>query len=301
MVSYKSGLRKCKNVNCVAGFTFSQNTTYGLGGGVLKAYFPSTVLQTKIVYKRCKSAGQPYVVVGNGSNILASDKLFEGSVICTRKLSGIIKLKEGKLLCLAGTKIPELLLYCKKNCLGGLEYLAGIPATVGGAAYMNAGASGKSISDNIDNVVIYDGLVRKLSNKHCNFGYRHSTMRDINAIILYVVLQTYTSTYEKVEENIRYNRQKRARLPKGKSCGCVFKNPNGYSAGYLIDACGLKGFKLGCAQVSPLHANFIINYGNKAEDVKNLIDLVKLRVFESFGIMLSEEVVYIGDFNDINS
>lgn len=301
MVLYRSGLNSSKDIKCSERFTFAQNTTYALGGGVLKAYFPSTVLQAKIAYDQCKREGKPFVVLGNGSNILASDKFFEGSVICTKKLRGIIKLKDGKLLCLAGTKISELLSYCKKRGMGGLEYLAGIPATVGGAASMNAGIGTNSISENINYVVIYGDKASKLSNRQCDFGYRHSTMRDINALILYVVLQTYASTCDKVEENIMFNTKKRARLPKGKSCGCVFKNPQGYSAGYLIEACGLKGQKLGAAQVSPYHANFIINYGNKADDVKRLIDFVKCRVFERFGILLSEEVVYIGDFNDINS
>ena len=165
---------------------------------------------------------------------------------------------------------------------------------------MNAGVSGEAIGNNIVNVHIFDGKSTVLSNENCNFGYRCSTMRDINALILSIILKTHKSSKSSIENRLTYYIERRCGLPSGKSCGCVFKNPEGNSAGRLVEAAGLKGLRIGNAEVSNKHANFIINHGASAADVRRLIMLVKERVFEKFGIILEEEVVYIGDFNDFN-
>ena len=303
MLLYKSGINSgvlCAEMAGVSAFTFSKFTTYGLGGGAREAFFPKTVREAKNVYRILSEQGKSIEIIGNGSNILASDKGFDGAVISTRNMCGIVRLSDNRLLCLAGTKISCLLKYCKDRGLGGLEYLYGIPATVGGAAFMNAGVSGKTISDNIVNVHIYDGHSTVLDNKSCNFGYRRSTMRDIKALILSIILKTYPCNVKDINEKLSYYKNRRCGLPKGKSCGCVFKNPSNDSAGRLIEAAGLKGMSLGGAYVSCEHANFIINGGSSAQDVKDLIAYVKARVMEKFGVLLEEEVVYIGDFNDFN-
>ena len=204
-------------------------------------------------------------------------------------------------MCLAGTKVAELLKYCKDNCLGGLEYLYGIPASVGGAAFMNAGVSGHMMGDNVESVRLYDGKAIILINEKCNFGYRHSTMRDINALILSIIVKVDNLSAEEIAERINYFKERRSHLPKGKSCGCVFKNPAGNSAGALIEQAGLKGLRVGGAYVSESHASFIINDGGSSSDVKSVIEIVKARVSEQFGVLLREEVVYIGEFNDFNS
>ncbi|MDE7076841.1 MAG: UDP-N-acetylmuramate dehydrogenase [Clostridia bacterium] len=304
MLIYKSGLENAvnsANIKQVAPFTFAKNTTYGLGGNALKAYYPRTPWQAKQVYDNLKSCGTRFEIVGCGSNLLVSDSGMEGEVISTRDLRGIIRLSADKLLCLAGTRISELLAYCKNHSLGGLEYLYGIPATVGGAAYMNAGVSGFAIGDNIVDVCVYDGKIAHFSHEMCKFGYRRSTMRDINALILSIIVKVDECSLQDIDDRISYFKNRRSHLPKGKSCGCVFKNPEGYCAGKLIDFAGLKGYKVGGARVSDIHADFILNEGATANDVKTLINLVKSRVFEKFGIVLEEEVVYIGEFNDFNS
>lgn len=303
MLLYKSGLKNCieePKIEIVSPFKFCENTTYGLGGNAIAAYLPRTVYEAKIAYDRLTSNGIPFEILGNGSNVLVSDKGISGAVISTKKLRGIFRLDKNRLLCLAGTRTGELLAYCKKHNLGGLEYLYGIPATVGGAAYMNAGVSGSAIGQNIENVRVYDGKSRILTREMCNFAYRHSTMRDINALILSIIVNVCDSSENEIEERITYYRQRRSHLPKGKSCGCVFKNPDGVSAGYLIEKAGLKGLKVGGACVSGQHASFIINDGGTSDDVKSLIGIVKSKVLEKFGILLDEEVVYIGDFNDFN-
>lgn len=299
MLLYKGGLQSClqgAHISKENNFDFSKNTTYGLGGFADIAYYPKTVMEAKIAFDELKSNKIPITVLGNGSNVLASDNGIVGAVISTKKLEGIVRLSGNRLLCLAGTKIARLLEYCRKNQLGGLEYLYAIPATVGGAAYMNAGVCGISISQNIESVHVYDGKSTVLPNEKCNFGYRHSTMRNINTLILSIIVKVSSSCVAEIDERIQFYRARRAHLPKGKSCGCVFKNPEGFSAGYLIEAAGLKGLRIGGAVVSDKHASFIINEGGKADDVKRLIETVKKRVLESFAIALSEEVVYIGEF-----
>lgn len=303
MLIYKSGLKNAVDrarVKQISPFDFSKNTTYGLGGIAFRAYYPSTPWQAKAVYDKLKSEGGQFEIVGGGSNLLVSDSGIEGEVISTRNLRGIVRLDERRLMCLAGTRVSELLAYCERHGLGGLEYLYGIPATVGGAAYMNAGVSGFAIGDDIESVRIYNGNVVNLCHEKCNFGYRQSTMRDINAIILSIIVKVNKCNKQDVRERLDYFKARRSHLPKGKSCGCVFKNPQGYSAGYLIDAAGLKGFRLGGARISDVHADFILNESATAEEVKSLIEIVKARVSEKFGINLEEEVVYIGEFNEFN-
>ncbi|MDE7401659.1 MAG: UDP-N-acetylmuramate dehydrogenase, partial [Clostridia bacterium] len=288
-------------INSLAPFTFAKTSPYGLGGNALRAYYPKTPWQAKKVYDYLKNCGTRFDIVGCGSNLLVADSGTDGEVISTRDLRGIIRISEDKLLCLAGTRISELLAYCKKRNLGGLEYLYGIPATVGGAAYMNAGVSGFAIGDNVVDVCVYDGKVAHFSRETCNFGYRRSTMRDINALILSIIVKVDESSVQEIDDRLTFFKNRRSHLPKGKSCGCVFKNPEGYSAGYLIDNAGLKGYRVGGAHVSDVHADFILNEGATASEVKTLINLVKSRVLEKFGIELQEEVVYIGEFNDFNS
>ena len=278
-------------------FDFSKHTTYGLGGLCKIAYFPKTEQEAVEIFYTLKERSEKYVILGNGSNILASDRYFEGSVICTSKLKGIQR-EDDKLTVLSGTTVGELLKYCLKNGLTGLEFLAGIPASVGGLCFMNAGAGGKYVSDVLINCSLYDGKLRIFSNKLCKFGYKYSTMRDINCLILSCSLKVRQSTQHDVKKNIDRFIAARRFHPKGRSCGCIFKNSQGLSAGKLIDDCGLKGLSVGGASVSCDHANFIINNGAKSDEVYSLIKLVKQKVYEISGICLDEEVVYIGDFND---
>ena len=279
-------------------FDFSKHTTYGLGGLCKVAYFPETVQEAIEIFTGLKEEGEKFIILGNGSNILASERYFYGSVICTSHLKGIHRTAEDGLSVLSGTTVGELLNYCRKNGLSGLEFLAGIPASMGGLCYMNAGAGGKYISDVLKNCALFDGKLRDLSNKLCNFGYKYSTMRDINCLILSCTLTVSQTTECEVRKNMERYLSARSSHPKGRSCGCIFKNPDGLSAGKIIDECGLKGLKIGGASVSSEHANFIINNGATANEVYSLIRLVKQRVFEITGVCLDEEVVYIGEFND---
>ena len=277
-------------------FCFANNTTYGSGGIAKYAYFPETVNQTVAVFDYLNCENIRFIILGNGSNILASDKFYDGAVLCTKNLKGVRRTGRDTVFCYSGTMISSLLKYCSDNGLSGLEYLAGIPATIGGIVFMNGGAGGSTICDNVDSVSLYDGKMQKISNKSCNFGHKYSIMRDINSVILGAELKLTPKSDKIVRENITYFLEKRSLQPKGKSCGCVFKNAGNVSAGKIIDEAGLKGLTIGTAKVSEEHANFIINTGKSSADVYALIKEVKKRVFEISGIILEEEVVYIGDF-----
>lgn len=279
-----------------ANFSFTENTTYGLGGRAEEAYYPKNSVQVKAVYDYCKIANKKLFVLGNGSNVLASDSGFNGVVLCTKHFKGIFKSGKNTVYCRAGTSVAALLRYCASHGYSGLEYLAGIPATCAALAYMNGGIGNIHVDRNITRVKLYDGKLRVFSNKNCNFGNKYSTMRDINVVILGVEFKIEEKTGDYVRENIDAYLKRRAHLPKGKSCGCVFKNPVGDSAGRIIEQAGLKGLSLGGASVSRTHANFIINDNAKAAQVYNLIAAVKDGVYKKTGILLEEEVVYIGDF-----
>lgn len=310
MLSYKSGIKsansvgreRLNNIEFDGNFTFAEHTTYGLGGGCRGAFFPRTLLQARAVFDNLSAGGEHFAVVANGSDILASDAGYDGYVICTEKLRGIVRLNADVLFCLAGTPVSEILKYCSLEGLGGLEYLTGIPATIGGIACMNGGAGGRYISSDISGVKLYDGHDRNLSNKSCNFGYKQSTMRNIKCLILGVFLKVTVDLPQNVQKRISEFSSRRKGLPKGRSCGCVFKNvicADGtvLSAGALIEECGLKGLRCGGAFVSPEHCNFIINDGASSRQVFELIDEVRRRVRLARGIELEEEVVYIGKFD----
>lgn len=290
-----------QNISKISDFFFAQNTTYGLGGAAEIAYYPENLREACALTEFLLKNNKEFCVIGGGSDILASDSGYQGAVICTKRLAKI-RYSNGYLHCQSGVKVSKLLSYCKERGLSGLEYLAGIPATVGGLAFMNAGISFRHIEQDIVSVSVFDGKLRKLSNTDCKFGNKHSTMRDIKCLILNVKFKVEQKDPEKVKQNIDYFLSRRSALPKGRSCGCIFKNPDkDTSAGKIIEQCGLKGYKAGFARVSDEHANFIINSGCNSSDIYSLIKYVKSEVYKKTGIALEEEVVYIGKFNDSDS
>lgn len=286
-----------KSVKTELNFDFSKHTTYGLGGKAKIAYFPTNEAEAVAVYKYLKDSKEKFIILGKGSNLLVSDNYYNGAVICTRYLQGV-EIDGNCLKILSGTTVQQFLTFCVKNGITGFEYLAAIPASIGGLAVMNGGTSDKRIGSNILSIKVFDGKIREFSHKNCNFGNKHSTMSDINALVLAVYAGFELEKSEKVEENINNYLDRRKEQPRGKSCGCVFKNPEGLSAGKLIDDSGLKGLKIGGAEVSREHANFIINNGGSSKDVYALIKTVKKAVYDATGINLEEEVIYIGEFND---
>ena len=184
-----------------------------------------------------------------------------------------------------------------KNSLTGLEFAAGIPGTIGGAVVGNAGTADKWIGDLVEKVEVLgeDGEIHQLPTSECQFGYRTSRFQKTKEIILRVVLKLKKDSLQKIKQRIAENLSKRANQPKEKSAGSIFKNPKEKPAGWLIDQCGLKGIRIGDAQISPQHANFIVNLGKaRAADVLKLISLARTEVRKKFGVELEEEIYLLG-------
>lgn len=282
-------------------FSFAANTTYGCGGVAKAVLCPRSEREGAITFSVLAKSGAAFCVLGCGSNVLARDGFYDGYVLSTSRIRSLtvrsISDGDAVLNVSCGVKVAEVLAFCLKEGYSCLEFLAGIPASMGGVLYMNAGAGGRSIAENVLSVRLSDGEnIRTLTREECNFTYKHSTMRDINCLILGAELAVKRTSVKNVAANIKKRLSERGVLPRGKSCGCVFKNYCGVSAGRLIEDAGLKGARIGGAVVSGKHANFIINEGATSSDVYALIQLVKREVYNKFGITLREEVCYIGDF-----
>ncbi len=281
----------------------SEYTTFRIGGPADLLVFPKGMgdlgrLMQAIAETRC-----PWMAMGNGSNILFSDRGYRGLVVVLgRGLNRIKKNSKHEVYVESGCSINRFLAWTEEAGLGGLEDLVGIPGTVGGAARMNAGAMGTSIGDFISEMSVIgekDGEVFSGVYDHhsAGFAYRSTDIRDCE-IIYIVKLQLY----KKDRRDIRKRKEKvlewrkRHQPLEYPSAGSVFKNPPGISAGEVIERCGLKGARSGMAQVSERHANFIVNLGGAtASDVKSLVALVKNVVREREGIELEEEIKIIGD------
>lgn len=274
-------------------YSFEQNSSIGVGGSAVAAFYPDKISQLVFLIERFQQRGVPYVVLGNTTNVLPPDGKSENVLLFTTGLCAVGFGETTFALC--GTTTEELLNECEVHGKTGAEFLQGIPATVGGAAFMNAGACGKHVDDVVESVLAYkEGKIRVLSKAECEYGYKKSVFMDENIVILGVSLLLETCSPDFVRENRLRFESFRKHLPKGKSMGCVFKNPEGKNAGKLIEGAGLKGLKKGGAFVSTEHANFIINGGGAtARDVQALINLCKSAVFAQYGVRLEEEIRYL--------
>ncbi len=272
-------------------FDFTKHSTIGCGGIAQTAYYPCNEAETIALLTALR---EEWVVVGNLSNVLPPDEGIKPAVICTKRLKDIFPVSGG-IFVSAGVTSGALLRYMQATGYGGAEFLAGIPCTLGGILYMNGGVSGKYVADIVKNVrIIRKGKVLSLPVEECGYSYKNSVFTQTNDFILGATLRLEYKGKEIVEGEIRRWLDKRAHLPKGKSMGCVFKNPSNLSAGTLIDGAGLKGRRIGGAKVSEVHANFIINDKNAtAEDIRALIQVIKEAVYKKYGVMLEEEIKYL--------
>ena len=290
-------------------------TTFRIGGKA-KYFFVAENKEDLIkAIKVAKILKLPFFILGGGSNILVSDKGFNGLVIKTQNTK--YKILNTKIVAEAGTRLAELVNVSAKFGLIGLEWVAGIPGTVGGAISGNAGAFGKSIANIIKEVEVFDAKELRIKNyelRDCKFGYRNSIFKkNPHLIILSVTLQLKRGNKKEIKNKIRKNLEQRKRTQplNFPSAGSVFKNPVAFLAGELdkedkssslsfaaarlIEECELKGKRVGNVKISEKHANFIVNLGRgKAEDVKKLINLAKKKVKNKFGINLEEEIQFLG-------
>ena len=282
----------------------SNHTSYGIGGSVLAYIRPNNKNDLiKIIKMMNKKSNKTYYL-GSGSNLLVNDKNINAFVITTARVIKDLKITNNIIYADSGVMLGKLVKESMKHKLTGLESLAGVPGTLGGALKMNAGAWGSEISNYLTSVEIVDinGSVKTLKPIDLNFGYRSSSFSSE-----YFILSAQFKLKSSSKENIKIKKakasdgRKKTQPLKYRSAGSVFKNPrSNLAAGFLIEKSGLKGTKYGDAEISTHHANFFINHGNaKASDVAFLIRLSRKTVYEKYGIMLDLELRTIG-FNNNN-
>jgi len=246
--------------------------------------------------------GMPYTILGGGSNALISDKGVRGVVVLDRAKE--VRFESGDqptVWCEAGVVFSNLANRCASKGLSGLEWAATVPGTVGGAIYGNAGAFGGDMSNNLISAdVLTKNGIEKLTVEQMEYGYRTSVLKrgEIKAIVLSGTLRLKNSSREEVSAKINeFSESRKSAQPPGASMGSMFKNPAGDHAGRLIEAAGLKGTRIGNAEISTKHGNFFINHGDtKAEDVHALIRLTQETVFKKFGVELELEVELVGEW-----
>lgn len=275
-------------------FDYAKHSSIGCGGRAPVAFYPSSVEELTSLVIELHGKGQPFTVLGNLTNVLPPDFDSQTTVLSTKSLIGIEE-RDCGVFALAGVTSGGLLKACRHLRLSGAEFLEGIPCTLGGALYMNAGVSGTYMAEIIESVtVLRAGKLVVLKKADCKYAYKSSTFMSSNDVIVGARLKLQKTTEEAFCQKIRHYREKRAHLPKGKSMGCVFKNPHGQVAGKLIEGAGLKGLRVGGAVVSENHANFIINDGEATSaQIKTLIALIKNAVFAQYKIRLEEEIRYL--------
>ena len=287
----------CRDVK--KGELMKNHTSFKIGGEVDFLATPENFSEIKDLIKTCKENGVQYTIIGNGSNILVGDEGIAGVVI--KISSGLTSVKiDGNLIYAeAGVLLSTLANKVKLESLTGLEFASGIPGTLGGAIYMNAGAYGGEMKDVVKKVgyLDSDGEIREISGADAGFGYRKSIFVDSDKIILYAELELEKGDIEEITKTmLDLNQRRKDKQPLNfPSAGSTFKRPEGYFAAKLIEDSGLKGYSVGGAKVSEKHAGFVVNFDNAtASDVKKLMEDVKNIVLEKFGVELEPEVKFLG-------
>jgi UDP-N-acetylmuramate dehydrogenase len=279
-----------------------KHTSLHIGGPVNALIIPRNEHDLKNLLNFAKKNGIPLTVMGNGTKLLVSDKGIDGIVV---KINGCIEkvtISGTKVKAGAGYLLANLSRLVANHGLSGLEFAVGIPGTVGGGVVMNAGAHGFMMSDILTNVTVMnvEGKIKKYSKNDLEFGYRQSKLQNSKTIVFDVEMKLKKDDADKIEKRMReYIEWRKKNQPLDlPNAGSIFKNPTGIPAGKLIDMAGLKGMRLGNAKISEKRANFIVNLGNAtALDVLSLMNLIREKVLQKFGIWLEPEIRIIGRFN----
>lgn len=274
----------------------SKHTSFRIGGGAEVMAFPKTreelaeILKTSALLD-CKTA-----ILGAGTNVLAPDEGIDGLVFCLKDcLGGMEQLDDTRIRVMAGVTMSRAAVFAANRGLSGLEFAHGIPGSIGGGVYMNAGAYGGEICQACESVEVMsrDGDIRRLSKEEMQFSYRHSILEETNEIVISADFELTKGNTENIRARMKELISKRSAsqpldLP---SAGSAFKRPAGGYAAALIEQAGLKGYQVGGAAISSKHAGFAVNMGGAtAEDVRNLLQQVSDKVFEHSGIRLEPEV-----------
>ena len=275
------------------------HTTFKIGGPAQYYVTPESVTQIQEVVSLCRDMNIPLHVIGNGSNILVGDDGVDGVVLALFNTFSDYEIKDNVITAQAGMSLIKLAVIALREGLTGLEFASGIPGSVGGAVYMNAGAYDGQMKDVVTSVTVLDeaGNIRILGRDELDMGYRTSAVAKHNMIVLQVIIELKAGDKEQIKD--RMNQLSELRKQKQPleypSAGSTFKRPEGYFAGKLIADAGLKGYGIGGAAVSEKHAGFVVNMGGAtAKDVVELTDYIKKRIIEQFGVTLELEIKKIG-------
>ena len=276
-------------------------TSFRCGGNARVLVIPNSVDSLKKIIDYCNLKNIKPLIIGNGSNLLVTDNGINGVIIkIGSDISKIELLDETTIRCEAGASLKSLCMFALENSLSGLEFAYGIPGTLGGAVYMNAGAYGGEMKDVLVSTTHIDsnGDFDELTQENLNLIYRGSAYTDNDYTIVSAVLKLKKADKKDIKEAMddKLQRRKDKQPLEYGSAGSTFKRPTGYFAGALIEQSGLKGYTVGGAQVSEKHAGFVINKNNATStDVINLIRDVQRIVYEKHGVMLETEVKIIGE------
>jgi UDP-N-acetylmuramate dehydrogenase len=276
------------------------HTTWRIGGPADVLVEPDSMEGLRLTMDLVQKYNLPLTVIGNGSNILVCDRGIRGVVLKIGDGFSKVTVENNKITAGAGVKLVRLVNAALSKGIGGFEFLAGIPGTVGGAVVMNAGANGAAFCDILEYVFLMDpsGKTIRRSSEELGFDYRMSNLQGASLIVLEAyclgVSREKKDIQQKIDEMLE--KRKNTQPTSSATAGSVFKNPPGTSAGFLIDQAGGKGLRVGDAMVSAVHSNFIVNLGKAtAREVLDLIDQVKELVIQRFGTELTLEVKVLGE------
>ncbi|HOM01652.1 MAG TPA: UDP-N-acetylmuramate dehydrogenase [Acetivibrio sp.] len=276
------------------------HTSFKVGGPADIFVTPISFLQLSQIIKFCKSENVPVFVMGNGTNLIVRDKGIRGVVIKIYDNLNEFTVKDDIITACAGVLLSEISKVAYENGLSGLEFASGIPGTLGGAVAMNAGAYGGEMKDVVVETEFMDsdGEIKVIRNDEHQFGYRTSFILKNSGIVIKSSMKLKKGNKEEIKalmDDLTQRRQDKQPLEMP-SAGSVFKRPEGYFAGKLIEDCGLRGYRIGGAEVSGKHCGFIVNIGNaKAKDILDLIEHIQNTVKMKFGVEMQTEVRIVGE------
>ena len=280
-----------QNIEFKENVSAQELTTMKAEANVGLVFYPKNEKELVFIYNYLAINNIKFIVIGNGSNVIFTEKASEITVITTKKIKNKITRRDNVVTINCSTSLAASYRYALKNSLSGFEKLAGIPGNLGGAVFMNASAFSSSIFDYLISVkVLKNGKIQNIKKEKLTLSYRDSGLK--GCLVLSAKFMLPRKDMCEIERQFyKYQYLRAAKQPKGLSSGSIFKNPPLISAGKLIEECGLKGFQIGGGKISEKHANFIVNQDNAtAEDILKLISLIKSKVYEKYKIRLVEEV-----------
>ena len=303
-MNYQPLMDKATELGCVVTpqAPMSAATTFRIGGPAdLLIDLPNTTVAGQVI-ALCNQKQIPYLFIGNGSNLLVGDKGIRGAVLrLTDDGADPVLLENNRIYAPGGMPLKRLCIFAREQSLTGLEFAFGIPGTVGGGLYMNAGAYDGEMKNVVESAdcVTPDGHVVTIPAEELDLSYRHSALMDKGYIVTGVTLKLTPGDKTAIGDKMKdfmHRRQEKQPL-EYPSAGSFFKRPTGYFAGALVEQTGLKGFRVGDAQVSEKHAGFVVNRGNAtAAEMQELCRQVQEKVYEAHGVRLEPEVRFIGEF-----